>query len=100
MANKTVDAVLGVDASTDSLLCVGQCDIIVQGLSEGAVKLQYLLPKTVALTSPAWVDFPDGSFIVDTYKTIFISEHGVKLRLTGVSNNDTVYVKIAKHLIR
>ena len=95
MSLRIVDAVLGVNASSPSFLAVGYCDVVVQGLSAGAVKLQYMLKPTTALPAPAWVDFPDGSFAADTYTTLFFSEHGVNLRMTGVSNNDTVYVRMA-----
>jgi hypothetical protein len=93
-----VDAVLGVDESSPAFLVVGNCDVVVQGLTSGAVKLQYKLTKTAALPSPAWTDMPDSTFTVDTYKTIFISEHGVTCRLTGASNNAGVYVRLAKFL--
>jgi hypothetical protein len=100
MNQRLVDAVLDVDESSPSFLAVGYCDIVVQGLSAGSVKLQYKLKPTTALPAPAWVDFPDGSFSADTYTTVFFSEHGVNLRLTGVGNNDTVYVRLASFVNR
>ena len=93
-----VDAVLGVNGTSPTALLVGNCDVVVQGLLAGAVKLQYKLTPTTALPSPAWVDFPDGSFTTDTYMTVFISDHGVLFRLQGVSNNDGVYVRMAKFM--
>ena len=95
-----VDAVLGANESTDDFLVVGLCDVIVDGLSSGGVTLQYKLQPSTALPSPAWTTFPEGEFTEDTYKTVFISEHGVKCRLTGVSNNAGVYGRLARHLIR
>ena len=94
----SVDSVLGVGESSPSMLLVGNCDVVVSGLSAGAVKLQYLLTPTTALPSPAWTDFPDGSFTEDIYKTIFVSEHGVQFRFTGVANNAGVYVRLARYL--
>jgi hypothetical protein len=100
MSLRIVDAVLDVDESSPSFLAVGYCDVVVQGLSAGTVKLQYKLKPTTALLSPAWVDFPDGSFTSDTYTTLFFSEHGVNLRLTGDGNNDTVYVRMSSFINR
>jgi len=93
-----VDAVLGIGGTSPAFLLVGNCDVVVQGLTTGAVKLQYRLSPTVALPVPEWKDFPDGSFIVDTYQTIFISDHGVIFRLLGVGNNAGVYVRMAKFM--
>jgi hypothetical protein len=100
MSSRVIDAALGVNASSASFFAAGYCDLIVQGLSAGAVKLQYKLSPTTALPSPAWVDFPDGSFSADTYTTLFFSEHGVRLRMTGVSNNDGVYVRVSSYVRR
>jgi len=94
----SVDKILGVNESSPSFLIVGNCDIVVSGLSAGAVKLQYKLPPTAVLTEPAWTDFPNKSFTADTYSSIFVSEHGVQMRLTGVSNNAGVYVRLARYL--
>lgn len=93
-----VDAVIDENESSPSMLLVGNCDIVISGLTSGSVKLQYLLPPTVALPSPAWTDYPADAFTEDAYKTLFISEHGVQFRLTGVSNNDSVYVRMARYL--
>ena len=100
MSSRIVDAVLDVDESSSSFLAVGYCDVVVQGLSAGTVKIQYLLKPTTALPSPAWADFPDGSFTADVYTTLFFSEHGVKLRMTGDGNNDGVYVRMASYVNR
>ena len=93
-----IDAVLGVNGISPSFLLVGNCDVIVSGLTAGAVKLQYRLSPTVALPAPAWTDFPDGSFSANVYQTIFISDHGVIFRLVGVANNAGVYVRMAKFM--
>ena len=93
-----VDKVIGVDEASPSFLVVGNCDVLVQGLTSGSVVLQYKLTKTDELPSPAWTNFPDGVFTADTYKTVFISEHGVQCRLLGVSNNASVYVRLSRYL--
>lgn len=92
MAN-AVDATLGAGESTGAFLVIGMCDLWISGLTSGSVKLQLQFPG-----DSSWRDVPDGSFTTDTYKTIFISEHGVKCRLTGVSNNAGVYARLGKFL--
>lgn len=94
----SVDTILAANASSAAFLTVGYCDIVISGLTSGSVKLQYKLPPTAVLTAPAWTDFPDGSFTEDAYRTIFVSEHGVQMRLTGVSNNANVYVRLARYI--
>ena len=91
-----MDAVLGVGETSPEIHVTGYCDIVIQGLTAGAVKLQYLLNKTTALPAPAWTDFPDGSFSTNTFNTIFMSQHGVYFKFVGVGNNAGVYVKIAR----
>jgi len=91
-----IDAVLAANASSGEIHVTGYCDIVVQGLTSGSVKLQYLLNKTTALPAPAWTDFPDGSFSTNLFSTIFLSSHGVYFKWVGVSNNAGVYVKIAR----
>ena len=91
-----MDDVLGVDATSPEIHVTGYCDIVIQGLTSGSVKLQYLLNKTTALPSPVWTDFPDGSFSTDLFNTIFLSSHGVYFKWVGVGNNAGVYVKIAR----
>jgi len=93
-----MDAVLGVGDTSPEFHVVGYCDLVIQGLTSGAVKLQYLLDKTTALPSPAWTDFPDGSFSTNIFNTVFLSQHGVYMRFVGVANNAGTYVKIAWHL--
>jgi len=91
-----IDVVLGANESSNKFHVTGYCDVIISGLTSGAVKLQYLLHPTVALPVPAWTDFPDGSFSTNLFSTIFLSSHGVYFRWVGVSNNAGVYVKIAR----
>ena len=93
-----VDKVIGVDEASGAFLVVGNCDILVQGLTSGEVVLQYKLTKTTELPTPGWEQFPDGVFTADVYKTVFISEHGVQCRLQGVSNNADVYVRLSRFL--
>jgi len=95
---RIVDAEIDANESTGAFLAVGYCDVSISGLTSGSVKIQYLLTPTTALPSPAWTDLPDGSYSADTYTTVFFSEHGVKIRLTGVSNNDGVYCRMARML--
>jgi hypothetical protein len=94
-----VEAILGVDESCAQFLITGKCDILVEGLTSGAVQLQYKLPKSTVKTAPAWTAWPGtgGTFTADAYKTVFLSEHGVLCRLTGVSNNNGVYVRIGRY---
>lgn len=92
-----MEAVLTANSSSSAFLAIGYCDVCIQGITAGAVKIQYKLPKTVLLTNPAWTDFPDGSYTADMFQTIFFSQHGVEIRFTGVGNNAAIYVKAARH---
>lgn len=96
--SKYVDGVLGVGGSTEGMVVIGQCDVSVQGLTTGAVKLMYKPGRTTALPTPVYVDFPDGSFTSDTYVTIFMSDDQTHFKLVGVGNNAGVYVKISRSL--
>jgi len=91
-----IDVVLGANESSDKFHVTGYCDVIISGLTSGAVKLQYLLHPTAALPIPAWTDFPEGSFSENTFKTIYLCSHGVYFKFVGVANNAGVYVKIAR----
>jgi len=91
------DKTLGANESTNSIFLSGSCDLLVQGLTSGTVKLQYLLPASTENASPSWEDFPDGAFTEDVYKTLFISETKIQFRLTGVSNNAGVYVRLGRY---
>ena len=95
---KCSDKVIGVGESSDPFLLEGYCDIVVQGLTAGAVKLEYLLPPTANLPAPVWTNFPNALWSEDTYETLFISEHGVMFRLTGVGNNEDIYVRMSRYL--
>lgn len=92
-----MDQLLSTDKESAEFLAIGYCDVAIQNLSFGTVKLQYKLPATQALPSPEWKDFPDGSFTADTFQTIFVSQHGVMVRFVGLANNAGVYVKAARH---
>ena len=102
MAYDKVEGLLDDTDTTDAIIGEGQFDVVVEGLTSGSIKLQYKLPKVKdsVIYDPDWVDFPDGEFVTDVYKTVFISEAGVFLRALGSGNNSGVYVRIAKHLIR
>ena len=93
-----VDEVIGVNGETAPFVAKGMCDVIVQGLSSGAVKLQYMVRPTVAMPSPTWKDFPDGSFAADTMQTLFLSSSFIKVKLVGVSNNANVYCRIDREV--
>lgn len=82
---------LAANGSSSYLIINGSCDILVKGLTAGSIKLQAIFPED---TTP--IDIPDGSFTADVFKTIFISEDQVKVRLTGVSNNAGVIVRLAR----
>jgi hypothetical protein len=94
----SIDKVLGADEETFKFLLVGNCDVVIQGLVSGSVTLQYRLPPTANYTSPQWVNFPNGVFTSDVYKTVFISEHGVMCKLVGNGNNAGVYARLARYL--
>lgn len=93
----SIEATLATGDASPEFLVVGNCDILIEGLSAGSVKLQYKLPPSTIKPTPAWTDFPGGEFTVDTYKSVFISEHGVTMRFLGVGN-DSCYVRIARYL--
>jgi len=93
-----VETLLGVGEASSEFLIVGNCDVLVENLTAGSVKLQYKLPPSTLKAVPAWTDFPDGLFTTATYKTVFISEHGVTMRVLGVANNADVYVRLSRYL--
>ena len=93
-----VETLLGVGQASSEFLIVGNCDILVENLTSGSVKLQYKLPPSTLKAVPAWTDFPGGLFTTAIYKTVFISEHGVIMRVLGVGNNANVYVRLSRYL--
>jgi len=93
-----VDEVIGVGGETAPFIAKGMCDIIIQGLSAGAVKLQYMVRPTAAMPSPTWNDIPDGSFTADTMQTLFLSSSFIKVKLLGVANNANVYCRIDREV--
>lgn len=86
-----VDATLAANASTDPLILIGNCDIWIDTLTSGAVKLQIRHGS-----GGTWKDVPDASYTEDVFKTIFISGDQVYGRLTGVSNSTSVYVRLSR----
>jgi hypothetical protein len=92
MANYMEDT-LATGATSAEFMLIGNCDIWVSGLLAGSVKLQLRFPL-----SSTWRDVPDGSYTVDTMKTIFISESGVIFRLVGSGNTAGVYVRLARYI--
>ena len=86
-------ATLGANESTDPFILVGTCDIWIDNLNSGAVKLQIRHGA-----GGSWKDVPDASYTSDVFKTIFISEDQVYGRLTGVSNNAAVYARLGRYL--
>lgn len=90
------EKVLGVGESSDPFVISGSCDLLVEGLTAGSVKLQYLIPASAIWLTPTWVDFPDQSYTADVYKTVFMADDQVSLRLTGVANNAGVRVRFSR----
>lgn len=96
-----VEGVLDAGESTqEGFIISGNCDVIVEGLTAGSIKLQYKLRPSPLNASPAWADFPDGEFSADTFKSLYISSSGVYGRLTSSGGNDGVYVKLAREVGR
>jgi len=93
-----IDAVLAAGEESVPFMVVGNCDILVSGLTAGSVALQYKLTPTTALPDPQWTLFPEGTFTTDIYKTVFISEHGVLCKLVGQGNNAGTYVRLSRYL--
>lgn len=86
------DETLGANESSERFMIVGSCDAWIMGLTSGAVNIEVKFPG-----SSTWTTMPGGSFTEDTLKTIYMSEHGVYFRFTGVSNNAGVYVRFARY---
>jgi hypothetical protein len=96
-----VEGVIDAGESTaGGFIISGNCDVVVEGLTAGSIKLQYKLRPSPLNASPDWKDFPDGSFTEDTFKTLYISSAGVYGRLTSDGGNDGVYVKISREVGR
>lgn len=93
--NKIIDGVLGVGEETDSIKLIGKADLVISGLTAGSVKLQYKLRPTDNLTSPAWTDYPNGSYTADTFTSIEVNDHGTEFKLVGVTNNAGVYARLS-----
>ncbi len=89
-----VEGTIGVGGESEELLIVGNCDIWVSELTSGTVKLQIKFPGA----GQGWRDVPEEEYTTGTFKTIFISEHGVYGKLLGVANNAGTYVRLARFL--
>ena len=92
MSDFMEDIIGGVEESEEFTL-TGNCDIWVSGITSGSVKLQIKFKG-----SSIWRDVPYEEYDEDTFKTIFVSESGVKGRLVGVSVNTGVYVRLARFM--
>jgi hypothetical protein len=93
-----VDKVIGVGEETDPLVAKGMCDIIIQGLTDGAVQLQYKVRPTAEMPSPTWQLVPGGSYTADTMETLFVSSSFIKVKLVGSANNAGVYCRIDREV--
>lgn len=87
------DYLLDANGVSDKFPAIGACEFIIQGLTTGIIKIQYLIPKTPTMTSPEWVDYPGLSFISDTYRKVYLSTEGVYFRAVSVGSNDNVYIR-------
>lgn len=94
----SVDKVIDANEYSPDFMAVGYCDVCVNGLTSGVVKLQFKFPVSTELPVPTWMDFPNKTYASDTFESIRISEHGVLVRLLGVDNNNGVYVRIGRYL--
>jgi hypothetical protein len=88
-----VEATIGGVEESGEFVAVGNCDVWVSGLTSGSVKLQVKFPN-----SSTWRDVPEEEYTADIFKTLFISEHGARFKLVGVSANSGVYIRMAKGL--
>lgn len=82
---------LSVDGSTDEFLVSGQCDILIKGLITGYIQLKAKFPNW-----DFWVDLPDSQFSVDVFKTIYMAEDQVRMKLVGSGNNADVVVRLGR----
>lgn len=83
-------ATLAAGESTDWLVVTGQCDLWASEVT-GEVQLELLFPGEQVERS-----VPGESYSEDTFKTVFVSEYRVKMRLTCVSG--TAYARVARGL--
>jgi hypothetical protein len=87
------DEYLDVDGEGTPFPAIGVCELCIQGLTQGSVKVQYLIPQTEKMLSPEWVDFPGLAFSTNVYQKVYLSDPGVSFRVVGDGNNDGVYVR-------
>lgn len=94
------DKTLTAGGETPAFTIIGNCDILIKGLTAGSVKLQYLLPPSTENPSPTWEDWPssDGEFTEDGWSTVFLSESNIRFKLVGSSNNAGAYVRFGRFL--
>lgn len=95
MNPQLVDKFLNGTDETEPVKLVGSCDIFIQGMTSGTVTLKYKLKKTDILTDPQWFPHPDGEFIEDTAKTIFISDFGNEYKLVSEGTNAETYARLS-----
>ena len=88
-----IESTITANESSDAFLIIGNCDIWVSGLTGGAVQLEVLFPHQTE-----WLPMPEELYTTSTFKTIFISEDGVRCRLTGVGATGSVYCRLARFL--
>ena len=86
-----VEATLGVDEESQSLVLVGDCDIYISNLTSGEVSVYIKFPQQTSFRAMS-----DATFTSDASKTIFFSEHGIEVKLVGNGNNAGVYVRLAR----
>jgi hypothetical protein len=90
-----ISGTLATGATSSVIALYGNCDVLISGLLTGAVKMQVLLPGETT-----WIDAPGINFTESVWKTLYISEHGVRARLVGVANTAGVYYRISRELAK
>lgn len=86
-----VEATLGVDEESPSVLLVGDCDIFIQNLTSGEISVYLKFPQQTNFRPMS-----GATFTQDTASTIFFGEHGIEVKLVGNGNNAGVYVRLAR----
>lgn len=78
---------------TKEFTIIGYCDVWVSELTSGSVKLQIKFPG-----QGNWRNVPGEEYTEDTFKTIFVSEAGVKGKLVSSSYEIGAYMRLARHM--
>lgn len=91
-----LDVLLGTGETTSEFFGSGYIDFWIVGLTEGTVKLQFRFNRSNIENPSVWRDFPEGAFISDVAKTVWIGEDYALLRAVGVGNNAGVYVRFGR----